>query len=49
VTLQSAAQGQTVEQKKIHQDTSFSHEWEKIVSLDGEWKIAEGNRQQIPT
>jgi hypothetical protein len=27
---------------------SYSHEWGKIISLDGEWDIAEGSNQQVP-
>jgi len=28
---------------------SYSHEWGKVISLDGEWEIAEGGKQQVPT
>jgi beta-galactosidase/beta-glucuronidase len=27
---------------------SYSHEWGKVISLDGEWDIAEGSKQQVP-
>ncbi|HZH36010.1 MAG TPA: hypothetical protein VEX65_01975, partial [Flavisolibacter sp.] len=45
------AQGtRTVAQPKppASRDISYSHEWGKIISLDGEWDIAEGSKQQVP-
>jgi hypothetical protein len=41
---------QIVAQQKslVSQDNSYSHEWGKIISLDGEWDIAEGSKQQVP-
>jgi hypothetical protein len=45
----SAAQPKPINQKaKQVNQSSFSHEWGTVISLDGEWDIAEGNRQQIP-
>jgi hypothetical protein len=39
---------QKQQKKKRQQHNSYSHEWGKIISLDGEWDIAEGNRQHVP-
>jgi hypothetical protein len=37
-------------EKRIEsEDNSYSHEWGKVVQLDGEWQIAEGSKQQVPT
>jgi beta-galactosidase/beta-glucuronidase len=27
----------------------YSHEWGRVIQLDGEWEIAEGTRQQVPS
>jgi hypothetical protein len=45
----SVAQQRHNNQKaKQYDQSQFSHEWGEVVSLDGEWDIAEGNRQQVP-
>ena len=49
--VQSAAQlAPQQHQQKTHQpDSSYSHEWGRLVPLDGMWDIAEGTRQQEPS
>jgi hypothetical protein len=45
----SVAMSQTEQHQKQIQQRSFSHEWGNIISLDGMWDIAEGNKQQVPS
>jgi hypothetical protein len=45
----SIAQSQIGQQHKQIQQSSFSHEWGKIMSLDGVWDIAEGSKKQVPS
>jgi hypothetical protein len=39
---------QNIQKAKQYNKSQFNHEWGTIVSLDGEWDIAEGNRHQRP-
>jgi hypothetical protein len=49
-SMPSNAQGQVRKQAPIQSnDSTYSHEWGNVVVLDGEWEIAEGSKQQVPT
>lgn len=47
--IQAVAQEGDKAVSKHLSDTPKNQEWGRIISLDGQWEVEEGNKQQVPS